>query len=330
MPGHPLHSEGEYDRQHSGKTLGHGGNSQGHTDKKYVDDVAGLLDVRREENRPDDDDCDDDHGDAEHPADAVDLALQGCALLLCLTKQPGDVAHFRAHAGGRDHRPPAAAGDRGSVEHHVDPVADPSELCERGGLLEHGLALTGQRRLGDRQRRGLDQATVGRDRIALGEQQHVAGHDVDRRHLLLRPVSHHRRRRRGHPLQSGDRLFGARFLDIAEHGVEHDDHDDDDDLERDLLRALDDPGDEGHDDGAEQEVDERVGELGDELAPGRNGRRSVELVRPEALQASGGFGGGQAGRGVGVEVGGDVIGIATPRFHDHRRQSGNWPKGLSG
>ena len=69
-------------------------------------------------------------------------------------------------------------GDVRAVEHHVDPVAQGGRLAERADLLEHGLALAGERSLGDGERRRLQQPGVRAHRVTLGQQQHVARHHV--------------------------------------------------------------------------------------------------------------------------------------------------------
>ena len=109
----------------------------------------------------DDDDGDRDDGEPEHAPDAVDLALQRRALLLGAAEQAGDVAHLGGHAGRRHDGPAPPTRDGGAVEHHVHPVAQAGRLGERRDVLQHRFALAGQRRLGDRERRRLDQPGVG-------------------------------------------------------------------------------------------------------------------------------------------------------------------------
>ena len=115
----------------------------------------------------------------EHAPDAVDLALQRRALLLGARRAgaatlPISVAMPVAVTTARP-RPRVTAVPLKTM---FTPVAEPDRLGERGDVLQHRLALAGQRRLGDRQRRRLDQPRVGADRVALGQQQDVAGHHV--------------------------------------------------------------------------------------------------------------------------------------------------------
>ena len=136
---------------------------------------------------------------------------------------------------------------------------------------------------------------VGADRVALGEHQHVARHDLGGRDPLLAPVAHDARRRRRHPLQRRHRLLGPRLLHVAEHGVER----------RRSPRSRSrrtgtpsapssDPRDQRDDHRGEQQVDQRVGELREELAPRGHGRRRLELVRPVPLEPGGRLGRAQS------------------------------------
>ena len=121
---------------------------------------------------------------------------------------------------GRGHDRPAPPARHGrAAEHHVHAVAEADRLGERRDVLQHRLALAGERRLGDRQRGRLDQPRVRAHRVALGQHRTSPG-TTSARDPLPRARRARRRRRRRHPLQRGDRLLGARLLHVAEHGVE--------------------------------------------------------------------------------------------------------------
>jgi hypothetical protein len=82
------------------------------------------------------------------------------------------------------------------------------------------LALTGKRSLLHPQSRGLRQAGIRADGIALPEQQHVARHELGTRHALLPAVAHHRGARLGHARERRHRVLGLRFLHVTEDRVE--------------------------------------------------------------------------------------------------------------
>ncbi len=214
--------------------------------------------------------------------------------------------------GGGDHGPTPAAGHRGAAEHHVEPVPQPRGPGQGGRVLEHGLALAGERGLGHLERGGLDQAGVGGHGVALGQRQQVAGNDVGDGDALLPPVAHDARGGRGHALQGGHRLLGPRLLHVAQHRVGHDDGQDHDDLEGHLVGALQQPRHQRHDHGRDEQVDERVGELGQEAAPAGHGLGRPELVRAVAGQAGGRLGAVEPAPEVGAERARNGFGIAQP------------------
>ncbi len=208
--------------------LGHGRHRQRDSQQVHLDDVAGRGDVGGHQDGGHHDGRDHHHRDAEHPADQADLALEGCGFLRSLLQQSGDVPHPGAHAGGGHHRPAHALAHRRALEDHVHPVGEGDRFRQRRGLLEHRLALAGQRRFGDLQGGRLQQPGVGADTVALGQHQHIAGHDLIGGHSADLPVTHHPGGGRRQALQRGDRLLGLGFLDVAEHGVgDHDQHDHD-------------------------------------------------------------------------------------------------------
>ena len=72
----------------------------------------------------------------------------------------------------------------------------------------------------------LEQARVGRDGVALLDQDDVAGHDLGRRHPVPRAVADDGGVRGRHLAQRRHRLLGARLLDVAHDGVEEHDGED--------------------------------------------------------------------------------------------------------
>jgi hypothetical protein len=318
---HPLDAEREHQREDRGQALGHRRDRQRHPDQQHVDQIRRLVDVGGQQDRGDDHDRDHDHDEAEHPPEMLDLALQGRLLGLGPAQQARDAAHLARHAGGGHHSHPSASRDGRPVEDHVDAVTQRRRLAERRHILEHRLALAGQRGLGDHQRCGLDQASVGADRIALGQQQDVSGNDLGGRDALRAPVSSHAGGRRGHPRQRRHGLVGARLLHEAQGRVESDDGQDDDRVVGHALRAFAGPRDERDDHGGQQQVDERVGELPEEPAPRGIRLLALELVGARALQPPRRLGGRQALLHVGPERCRHLGGVALPRRgHDRLLQ----------
>ena len=195
------------------------------------------------EHRGDDDGGDRDHRDAEHAADPVDLALQRRPLLLGTAEQAGDVAHLGRHAGRRHHRPPAPARDGRAVEDHVHAVAEPagsesaatsfstaslSPVSDASATVSDAASTS--------RASALTASPSARSRTSPGTIS-VAGTRCSRPSRTTLAVD------RRHTLQSGDRLLGARLLDVAEHGVEDDDHGDHKRVIRHALGPLGDPRD---------------------------------------------------------------------------------------
>ena len=246
--------------------------------------------------------------------------LERRALLAGAAEEARDSSHLRRHPGRGHDRTPATARDGGAAEDHVHAVAELDRAVERRDVLQHGLALPRQRRLGDGQRVGLEQTAVRGDRVTLREQQDVAGHHLGRGDPLLAPVAEHAGRRRGQPLQRGHRLLGTRLLHVAEHGIREDDRSDHDRVVRRSLAALQHPGDQRDHDRREQQVDQRVGELPEELPPLRHTLRRLEPVRAEPLQPRPGLRPAKAAARVGRERRSDLVPVALPRLRRQARR----------
>jgi hypothetical protein len=224
------------------------------------------------------------------------------------------MAHLGVHAGRSDHGTPASPRHRSAAEHHVDAVPQADRTRERRCVLEHRFALPRPRRLGHGERRGVHQAAVGRDRVALGQGEHVAGDDLRGGHPHGATVTQHACGDCGHALQRRHRLFGSCLLYVAQQGVGHQDERDDHDLEGHVLGALEQPRHQGHRHGHQEEVDERVAELLGQLAPCRHRLRRLQLVGPEAVETLGGLRPGQPPVDVGVEALGDGGRVLAPRL----------------
>ena len=129
-----------------------------------------------------------------------------------------------------------------------------------------------------------DQARVGGDRVALLDQQDVAGHHLGGRDALPRAAAHHAGVRRRHAPQRGHGLLGARLLHVAHERVEQHDRQDGDRLVGQRGVALEQPQ-RGRDRGRDQQQDhQRIGELGEELPPGGRRLFGGQLVPAVALE----------------------------------------------
>ena len=215
----------------------------------------------------------------------------GVCVVLDALDQLGHVPELGAHPGGHHRHLPAAVGDRGAHEGHVDLVAQRGRRAAgrregRRGLL-HRLRLPGQDRFLDAQIGGLDQASIRGHQVA-GLQQHDVSRDkVMRRHLshlACAPDAHQGHRQL---FQSGHRLLGAILLDEAEDRVEHDDREDRDGIFDIADQRRDDRGDD-------QDQHQRAGELLQDDAPRRSAAALHKLIRSVAAQPSNGLVGAQS------------------------------------
>ena len=135
--------------------------------------------------------------------------------------------------------------------------------------------------------RVLDEAGVRRHPIAGLDHDDVAGNDLVGRDSLALAVADHGRFGRCKRHQRSNGALGARLLEEAEQGVEHDDEQDDDRLigQGGLARILQQPLDHGDDGGDEQDDHQEVLELLDQPRPPGRFRRALELVRTVLLEA---------------------------------------------
>ena len=119
---------------------------------------------------------------------------------------------------------PAPVGDHRTHKDGVLAVAQRRvrQQHDRGVLL-HRSRFAGQRGLFHFQVDRFQQANVSRDEVAGFQKNHVAGHQLARGNGSAVPVAQHLGFRRGQLLQCRQGLFGAAFLDDAQHGVENDD-----------------------------------------------------------------------------------------------------------
>jgi hypothetical protein len=226
-----------------------------------------------------------------------------------LAGEVADRAEPGALAGGDDHDPAAAAGHEGAGEDEVGRLGRVRRrLGERPLLTQDRLGFPGEGGVVDLQAMRHQHPGVGRDPVALGQQDDVAGNQLHRWDAGLLPapqddrgLGQECRQRLGGPL-------GAVFLGEREQAVD-DDHHDDRPAE---LRQLPHEGEPGR---RPQHEREEVGELRDELAD-----RAGPLVLREQVRADP----GQPRRGL---IGPEPVGLAPDvgehrvrRLHGHRQQ----------
>ena len=324
--GHPLHAQGQHDRQDRRQPLGHRRDGQGDAEQQGGDHVVGAVHPEHRKHGEHHHGRDHHHRDAEHPADERDLPLQRRRVLPGAVQQVGDLAHLGGHAGAGHHRPAHALRDGGAVVHHVEPVAQGDVPGQGAGVLEHGLALTGERGLGDLERRRRQQPRVSGHRVALAEGEQVTRHELAGRHPQRYAVAHDRSGGGGHLLQGLDGVLGPGLLHVAQHGVEHDDHRDDDGVVGDAVRALEPPRAERDDDGHQEQIDQRVTEVLQDLAPGGHRRLADDLVGPHGLQPPGCLGRRQTTGRVGAQPLRHGRCVQEPRVgHSLSGPSATWP-----
>ena len=170
------------------------------------------------------------NGDA--PSHRRDLALERARLLRDLCGEPVDPAELGLQAGREHDRLAAAVDDGGAHEHAVACLGD---LDVRAGGLRHppgGPALSGESRHLHRELAHLDEAAIGRDRVAGVEHHDVTGDELGGGYLGELAVAEHPREGRHHRLQRLSGPLGSVLLDEADPGVEeHDAQDADRELE---------------------------------------------------------------------------------------------------
>jgi hypothetical protein len=187
---------------------------------------------------------------------------------------------------------------------HAVAVGQPGGLRHRGRGLGHRHRFAGQRRFGHLQLRRLQQACVGGHRVAGGQQQHVARHQLARLQQLLDAVAPHAHLQRRQLAQRGHRAFGPAFLVAADQRVDDHHRQDHPGVAQVAQRHRQAGGDE-------QDGHQRALQLAQEHPPGRprGAARAVRWGRVGQALAGGGS----------VEP---ALGVAVQRLHGlpHRQR----------
>ena len=144
-------------------------------------------------------------------------------VLLCLGHVGLDLANLGAHAGRGDDADGPAVGDRRAREHHVELALDARILRDELEVLEHGLALAREGALVRLEggRLELHDAHVSRHLVAHADVDHVARHELRRRHVGHElAVAQHLRGGRLHLLECVESVLGVVLLPDADDGVD--------------------------------------------------------------------------------------------------------------
>ena len=171
------------------------------------------------------------HGEAEHHAadgrgadghgraQRVQVALQrGRRRLRGPREQPQLPVHRAIASLDDDRRAVAADHGRPAVD-HVRALGQRLALSHAARRLLDRTRLAGERRLLDAEAFGADQPRVGRHRIAVLKQEHVARYQVVGVDHLVLAVTPHARPQRDPPAQGADRPPAAALGARADHGV---------------------------------------------------------------------------------------------------------------
>ncbi len=155
--------------------------------------------------------------EADHqPGELTDTAVE-TGLGRLLRDDAGHAPQVGVAPGGHDHTAGRAALDAGAKEAEVPSFQRraPDHSLWGVGLFD-GERLAGQAGLDDVQVLAGDQAQVGRDHVARGQSNHVAGHQVRQGDLAGPTAADHCRRDADHGLELGGRSVGAGLLPEAQ------------------------------------------------------------------------------------------------------------------
>jgi len=288
--GHARHADGQGDGDRGGQAFRDGANRQcdgGHEHGKggfAAGQADGESEGRQATNRPQQP-----VGKTGHLAGQRRHQIGGGG------DQAGDAAGFGGIAGG-DHQTTALPADhRGAGIGHVVALGERGVGGERGGLLAHRLRFAGEQRIVGAQFMLLDEAQIGRQAIAGGKQDDIAGNQLAGVELLAmaRPADRYRGRHAAR--QRSQRPFGLGFLPIADQCIDQHDAEDDAGVDPFAEHRGDQPG--GH-----QDEDQGLRQLGGKAAPGRLAWTLAQAIRAMSRQALGRFGIGQTLRAVHAEA----------------------------
>ena len=236
--GHALHAKGQYHGKDGGQAFRYGGHSQRNGEQQGINHVVDVVEALEHGERYQYHDGDDAHRNTQNLGDIIHLLLQRSFLVFGGGKHVGNLTDLCVHAGAGHDGTACALRDGCAVEDHIGAVAKGLRFGERIRLLTDWHGFAGQGGFGNAQAGRVDQSSIGRDRVAFGKDDDVAGNHVggvDAQHLA---ATQHRGLRSCH---LGERLNGGfclGFLHIAEHGVDNQDEDDYEGVERQRFAAF--------------------------------------------------------------------------------------------
>jgi len=300
VPGHALHAQRQHHRQDRRKTFRHRRHRQRYPEQHHADDIGCGSHMANDQDRHDHRDGDHHRRQPQDLADVGHLHLQRRRRVFGRIEHRRHGTDFGLHADRRDHGTPGALGNRGALEHHVPAVAQRRGSLQCGGVLQHRLALTGQRGFEQTQVGSVGQARIGPDGIAFVEDQQITAHQCGAGNALQLPGTQHAGRGLGHSRQRCDGTSSLGLLHPADHGIEHDDDGDNDRVQRPAVAPFDDPGRQRHGGSQQQQVDQRILQLRQGPTPGGHGRHGTEFIGTVARQPASGLGGRQTAGEVGL------------------------------
>ena len=307
---HTLRTEGQGDRDHSGKGLGHDGDGQRDPEDHHLPEGLAAHEAEKHDQRHDRQ-----GRSGQHVAHPVEVLLQGRAAALDALQQPRDRPELRPHSGGHhDRRSAAVADGRAGIDHVVAVAYGQIHVVQRMGAFRGRLRLPGQRGFLDLQVCGRDDPRVRGHAGAGFQENDVAGDQRARRHVLLLPIAQCARHRCGHSAKALDGALGPVLLDEAQRHREQQDDGDDDGLQGVTQER-------GEADRDHEDQDQDVLELREKQAPRGGSAGSLELVRAVLDQAPGGIGGAQAAFGGGEPIQNGRDGERVPRGGGTGRRS---------
>ncbi len=203
---------------------------------------------------------------SEDFAHLLQLLLEGGVLLFVGLEHLRDHADLRMHPRAGHESLAASVGDQGAHEGGIFPVAQGDVLVQdhRRVLLD-GDRFPRQRGLLDFEVDALHQTHVGGDVVAGLQKNDVPHHEFPGGNRDLVPSPDDLGAGCGHLSQGGDGLFGLRFLNHPDHGVEDDDEHDGDGID---ILAQEERNDRGDDQDDHEKIVELIQEEFEEPRPG--------------------------------------------------------------
>ena len=262
------HPHGKDDGDDGRKSFGNGGDGERDRDDKAVEDDFECEISFENELKREDEHTDTEHDIAQNLRQFIEAFLQRSDLVLSLSENIGDLAHFRLHAGRHDDDLCAAVYDGAAHVDHIFSVAQGDVLAVLGhelfGLFVCGDALARQSGFFRLQGSAFEDAAISGDGISGFEDDDIPdddflalyGEELTAADYLAGGSRHFFERFYG--------VLGAPLLNDAENGVEKHDGDDDDKFCKGFIspsHAVDDDGGEIDSRGRQKDDDHRVDEL---------------------------------------------------------------------